>query len=441
MVKDLLKFIESEDLIFSGDKILLAVSGGVDSMVMSELFKQAGIDFAIAHVNYNLRGKDSLMDQEFVEEWGRGNGVEVHLKTVDKSSYESTDSVQMVARKLRYDFFDELSTQHGYNKIATAHHLDDSLETILMNLTRGTGIAGITGIPLVNGKIIRPLLFTDRRSIETFAKENNIGWREDQSNAKNTYHRNLIRNKVVPVLQQMNPSLNQTLKDSLIRLDAASQLFAVKKQEICTKFLVEENGLVRLSLDWVQDDNITKALLGDILADYGMSFKQSKDVFRAVATHSVGSMFFTERHEINLDRNHLIIRQKPKTEDTWEAQIVAGQHQIAVGSFNLIMEIIEAPFKIDPDANVAFLNYDSINWPLKVRKWKQGDKFVPLGMSGKKSVSDFMIDNKIAVTLKKDIFVLLSGDDIAWIVGHRISDLFKVTSPSNKALKISMIHA
>lgn len=438
MIKNLLKFLKTKNLISPEDKILLAVSGGVDSMVMSHVFLQAGIDFAIAHVNYGLRGIDSIEDQTFVEEWGKKNDIHVHSKVVKKEEFDSTESIQMMARKIRYDFFDLLLVSHGFNKIATAHHLDDSFETVLLNLIRGTGSDGMKGISIKNGRIIRPMLFASRQEIVLYAQENEIKWREDSSNSKNDYKRNLIRNKVIPILKEINPSLTATYKDTYLRLHAASALMSKKKNEVISEFITIENGIIDFGTDWVKDDSISITIFSDILSDYGMSFRHAKDVFRSILSKRVGNIFTVENYQINIDRGKILIGKTTEKNGEVLIEINKDDKLISLGDKSLYLEIENEQLKITPDNKVAYLDYRNIDWPLTLRRWKQGDKFVPLGMRGKKMVSDFMIDNKIPLTLKQDTLVLVSAGEIVWVVGHRISDLFKLKKETKRTLKISI---
>ncbi|MEO9474683.1 MAG: tRNA lysidine(34) synthetase TilS [Cyclobacteriaceae bacterium] len=439
MVESLLKFVTEENLFSHEDKLLLAVSGGIDSMVMSQLFLNAGIAFSIAHVNYNLRGSQSTGDRDFVVAWAKENEIEIHVREVEKVEYESKDSIQMKAREIRYDFFDQLCEEYGYTKLATAHHIDDSFETVLLNLVKGTGPRGMRGIPVTNGYIIRPMMFAYRQQILDYAKAYGIKWREDPSNSKTEYQRNIVRHKVTDVLKEINPSLQDTFKDTLVRMNGAAQLLEATKKSILEGHLQVGKSSLSLKTSWVSSGDQNLLLLSEIMGDYGLNFRQSRDMMRCILEKEVGKLFETQRFTLNVDRDAVVIVERKSLQN--ESILIAeADCKAQIGDTTIHLEALNKPvYGLEP--HIAYLDSDKIVWPLEVRQWREGDRFVPIGMKGKKMVSDFMIDTKIPVSLKGDVLVLISGGEIAWVMGHRISEEFKISNKTTHTLKISLGHA
>ncbi len=439
MLQEFQLYIETEKIVPYRGKMLLAISGGKDSVCMAHLFKQANLDFAIAHCNFQLRGTDSNDDADFVKKLAFELEAEYHSKSFDTLQFASEHkiSTQMAARQLRYDYFHELLDSHGYAGIATAHHMDDIVETMILNLARGTGLAGLHGIFPIRKNVYRPLLFTNANEIEQYLRDNNYGWREDASNKETKYKRNLVRHKILPVLEELNPSFRKAFSDSANRIRSIENYLKESLAEERAKISKTTEDEVYVQLKELRSFASPEVLLDFILSDYGFLYSQSLDIIKG--DHSSGKLFRSNSHELLIDRNNLIIRpHDQKLSFDNQIQITKeGEFHL----FNLRFDVKKEKAdlnKIDKSPQVALLDADKIRFPLIVRAWNKGDSFRPLGMKGEKKVSDFLIDNKVSLFDKERTCVILSGDKIVWLAGHRISEDHKLTTNSNQALKIEI---
>ncbi|WP_425392458.1 tRNA lysidine(34) synthetase TilS [Ekhidna sp.] len=419
-------FILSKQLVKKGEKLLLAVSGGVDSMVLADLFVKDGFEVALAHCNFGLRGEESDGDEAFVMEWADKRGINCFVK-----SFDLEGSIQLEARNARYQWFNELLIEHGLDKIATAHHLNDSLETVLINLSRGTGLKGLTGVPLINEKIIRPLSFASKNDIYKYAMDVGLEWREDSSNKKDDYDRNQIRHHVVPELEKVNPSLLKSFISTQERLSHANKIITNRVAEIKQRFIQDDRGGVRIDLTWISDPS-DELILAEILAEFGLNYQTAKEVFEARGKS--GKSFSSGEWFLTMDRSELFIDKGQN--DTVELEI-SGLGSFDFGNASIELQLVKKDDVVFESENVAYLDYDKLRFPLSLRNWNEGDRFQPLGMNGKKKVSDFLIDIKIPLAKKHEVFVMESKGEICWVVGYRISDSFKVTNDSTSILKVS----
>lgn len=435
MIEEVRDFIKEGKLIDWKDKILVAVSGGVDSMVLVYLLKNLGFDLAVAHMNFQLRGKASDLDERFVLKWCKSMGLRCHTTKVDVKSVvnERGVSVQMAARKLRYEWFDKLVQAYGYQKIATAHHLNDSFETVLLNWIKGTGVKGLAGIPLTNEKVIRPLLDTTKEEILTFAKAHDLKWREDASNAASKYQRNLIRNEVVPLLEKINPSLLRTFKSSTKRMVGTHELVRQKVEEIRYDQLGTKTE-ARLDMKWFAGSAAHLVILSELLRPYGVHYLLACQIGKR---HLSGKKFFTSSHKIWCDRNQLILTKNEHCKIDF-LEIAKPEGTFVWGNWQFIVKEVNIEDVAFRDDGVAYFNAAKVSFPIRVRCWEQGDRFVPLGMKGTKKVSDFMIDNKIPLTLKHSIPIFESRGKIIWVGGYRIDDGCKVGADAEKAIRLEM---
>ncbi|GAB4018977.1 tRNA lysidine(34) synthetase TilS [Spirosoma koreense] len=442
--RDFLGFINDNQLFRPTDRVLLAVSGGLDSVVMAELFHQLGQPFAIGHVNFGLRDAESDADALFVENKAKQYGVPFHVIRFDTAALavERGLSIQMVARELRYDWFAQLLQQHSYTCVATAHHLNDVLETMLLNLTRGTGIAGLHGIAPSHNGIVRPLLFATRSQLAEYAESRNLTYREDRSNAEDKYARNRIRHHVVPVLTVLNPGFWQTLLRTVERLRATETLLRTELERSWQN-LVEVTGEQTLLP--------TVRLLGqpepafqlfEWLKPLGFTADQTGQMIQAL-TQPTGQLFRSPTHQITHERDGLLLMPL-RTKSAYEIQLNEWPEaplEVA-GQFTLSAQLMTKPdpFHPETDPNVACLDAEKLTFPLIIRPWQQGDRFRPLGLSGHKLISDLLNDLKLSRPEREQTAVLQSGDAIAWVIGRRIDHRFRVTSATKQMAVIRVTY-
>lgn len=435
VVEQLLNHIRRYALCKTTDKILLAVSGGVDSMVMLHLLKDAGFKVGVAHCNFHLRGEESSADEELVRETCATLNVPFFVKRFDTVTYASTHkaSIQMAARDLRYDYFRGLLETEGYDLVATAHHFNDTIETVLLNLVRGTGMEGLAGIAPKKEKIIRPLLFANRTMIMDYAQQKKIPWREDASNLSDDYQRNFIRHQVVPRLGDMNPGFEQTFRDTHERLLGASLFAQSFINDFRTLAVEVRDKKTNVDIRKILHSPSPAVLLWELIKDLGFNFDQCKQM---VDDHQPGKIFFSASYQLLVDRTHYIIERKQPSQFT-AMTIEKGQQRIGEIPFALVMkEQTASDFQLVKDPSVAQLDADRLQFPMIWRKWQAGDYFMPLGMRQEKKLSDFLIDLKIPFNTKADITVLESGGEIVWVVGYRINERYKVTGDTKRVLII-----
>jgi tRNA(Ile)-lysidine synthase len=433
MISGFSKFISENNLVKSTDRILLAVSGGIDSMVMANLFYMLNYKTGIAHCNFMLRGDESDKDEEVVKQFATENNLPFFTIRFDTKAYASQNklSIQMAARELRYNWFEKTRKENGYDVIAVAHNLNDNIETLLINLTRGTGIAGMSGIRPHSGKIIRPILFATRKKISDFQIQHNIVFREDKSNADTKYVRNKIRHLVIPVLKDINPSIENTLSETAERFAGFYEIVTDYISGIRAEVASEKNQYTSFNIDRLKP--YSKSVLFELLKPYGITDALLTDLLRIIEGES-GSMIITPTHRIIKNRNELIVSEETKQmENSYEINNIGDFTQCPyIASAEIIN--VSKEYKIPGDQNVACLDLKVISFPLVIRKWKDGDYFYPLGMNQKKKLSDYFIDKKYSVIDKENILILESDNKIVWIIGERIDDRFKITKESKEAL-------
>ena len=429
------KFLKNINLLLNQTdrKILIAVSGGIDSMVMLDLFMNSDFEIGIAHCNFNLRGDESDEDERFIRNIANDNNIMLFVNSFNTAEYAKQNglSIQMAARELRYNWFIQLLNEHGYQKIALAHNLDDKIETFFLNLMRGTGLKGIKGMRASGNDIIRPILEISRSEIKDYATKNHIKYREDSSNASIKYLRNKIRHEVLPVLKECEPSFLKIMNDNMQRFDLAWEIYKEYIDTESNKIIENTGKIIRINISELKQNkniesfapyNFTQSVIGDILL---------------CLDNQPGKQFFSPTHRCIKDRKYLIISKIEHT-TIKKYYLEKDESQITKPislSFNI--EVNSPDFKINKSRYIAYLDYDKLIFPLILRKWEKGDFFQPLGMSGIKKVSDFFSDNKLSLYDKENTWIISSGEKIVWIVGYRIDDRYKITGNTKDILKIT----
>ena len=455
-----LAFINDNRLLDPARPTLLAVSGGLDSVVMAGLFSHTGLPFAIAHVNFGLRGAESEADAVFVQNRADQYGVPFHLTRVDTAAVaaEQGISIQMAARELRYAWFAELLHEHGYGAIATAHHQNDVLETVLLNLTRGTGLAGLRGMSVRQGNVIRPLLFALRDDLTDYAHEHSLTFREDSSNADDKYARNAIRHHVVPVLTGLNPSLlRETLPRTLSKLQVTERIVQTELDSAWLRTVQYEERFIFLPTNKLLDLPEPAFYLAEWLKPYGFLSDQT-DAMLATLGRETGQQFTSPTYRIVHER----VANDRYTADGEKTATIAGllleplpaltPYEInlscwpdvpitvpGVGLLHVDQFDRPANFQFPTDSTIACFDADKLVFPLIIRPWKTGDRFRPLGMRGTKLVSDLLNDLKLTRTEREQTAVLLSGNQIAWVIGRRMTHEFRVTDATQRIISVSPV--
>jgi tRNA(Ile)-lysidine synthase len=426
-------FIDQNGLFEPNGTLLAAVSGGMDSVLMVQLLKSSGYKFAIAHCNFQLRGAEADADQQFCKALAQQHNVPFHSINFDTQHYATNNkiSIQMAARDLRYSWFEQLKQQHNYTAIALAHHQNDSIETILLNLVRGTGIAGMHGILPKNGSLVRPLLFLTREEIEKLIRQNNYSYVEDSSNASVKYARNKIRHEVIPKLQELNPNLESTFENNLKHFRDLETLLELRLAELRKELLIYQGYDIHLQLDVVKALNPKRLLLFKLLQEFGFNETAVDDLISALNKHS-GKVFEAANFKLILDRDRLIITQKSNLQV--EPVVMADtDHSINYGNYKLTVLHDDTPLIIKDNPLAVSVDADKLVYPLTVRAWQQSDVFYPLGMKTRKKLSDFFIGLKIPLHEKSKIPLLINGNgQIIWISGHRLDDRYKVSKNTKK---------
>ena len=452
LLKNFTDFIKEQNLFQQKDKLLLAVSGGVDSVVLCELCKQAGYDFIIAHCNFQLRGEESERDEDFVNGLGKKYGVEVLVKKFDTNIYaeENKLSIQVAARELRYAWFNELLSKikndlnpegsdspfRGVGGIVTAHHANDNTETLLMNFFKGTGINGLHGILPKQGNIIRPLLFAKKEDLSSFAVANKLFFVEDSSNASDKYTRNYFRNQLIPGLQKVFPQVEDNLMHNIDRFRDIEILYRQSVDLIRKKLLEQKGNEIHIPVLKLLKTTALNSIVYEIIKDYGFTAYQVEDSIVLLKSDS-GKYIQSATHRIIKNRNWLIISPNENTAAQNILIEEEGNIQFAEGTLQL-KKILNDQYSILNDQSIAQLNADEIKFPLLLRKWKQGDYFYPLGMKKKKKLSRFFIDLKLSLTQKEKTWVIEMDKKIIWVVGLRIDDRFKIKAITKDILQITL---
>ena len=442
MVKAFTSYIQNHTLFTKNDHLLVAVSGGVDSMALCNLLTNAGFSYYVAHCNFNLRGKDADNDEKFVLEYCKKNKIKCFTKKFKTAVYAKNKgiSIQMAARELRYIWFNELITEHNFDYLLTAHHANDNIETFFINLLRGSGINGLKAILPKKDKIVRPLLFATRAEIENYIAENKVLYREDSSNREDKYLRNYLRLQIIPALKKLNPSFEKTVSNEIEILQQANLILQKEVEKQRKKLLIKEGVIYKINIEKLIKTTVPKLILFELIKDFGFNTAQSNDIYNSLKAQS-GKVFTSNLHTIIKDRDFLLIKKKEQ-----EIQFdffINEKTTLLKSPLKIKIEFITGNLdsipKKDFTPTKAFIDADKLTFPLILNKWQIGDKFRPLGMKGFKKVSDFFTAEKATLFDKQNQWILRCNNDIVWLVGKRVDDRFKVSTSTKKICVISVI--
>ena len=435
MLEKFEKYMQQRFSFLENKRLLLATSGGIDSMVMLHLFQNLNYVFAVAHCNFQLRGVESFQDQKFIQDYADLHHISVFITQFDTKAFSEDYNVstQVAARELRYNWFYELLDTEKFDYVLTAHHADDNLETFLINLSRGTGLEGLTGIPEQNDKIIRPLITFTQEEIEMYAAKNGIQWREDSSNASVKYLRNKIRHHLVPILKDLNPNFLVSFQKTQNYLQEAQEMVEDASIIVYQQVARQENDIIYFDLNKLIKLPNCKSYLYQWLKEF--EFSAWADINNLIESQA-GKFVLSPEWRLLKDRDFLILSPLHFNDLAQEYAVLAGQKEVNIPlnlSFCKVTEIANVSNK------TIFVDAEKIQYPLYLRKWKEGAVFQPFGMNGKsKKVSKFFKDEKLSLLEKEQIWLLYSNENIVWIIGYRQDDRFKVTAQTKNILKVEL---
>ncbi len=441
LIDNFQRYIHHYALIPDGKRVLLTVSGGVDSMVMLSLFLRSGYEVGVAHCNFQLRGIESEEDEVLVAREAARYGIPCYNRRFDtvQEMERTGESMEMAARRLRYAWFEELCQTEGYDLIAVAHHADDSIETFFINLLRGTGLRGLTGIHTQNGRLVRPLMFAARKEILEYAIANHIPFREDSTNRSTKHLRNKIRLGLVPRIREINAKFTDLMRRNIGRLTDAQRFIDSAIEVVRREVVSSSEGIDRIEVSRINAVYPRNFVIYELLnSPYGFKGDVVDALCASLELGGTGRRFYARDHVAYLDRGVILVERIP-AEDSCEVSVPEGALRSYCGNSVLFYETCDIgtikEFGVPPQ--IAQLDADKLRWPLTLRRWREGDWFVPFGMTGRRKVSDFLIDNKVSMAEKERQFVLLSGNDIVWVVGRRIDDRYALSDETDTVLRIT----
>ncbi len=435
------KYIGQHELVSRDEKILLTVSGGVDSMVMMHLFATLGYNIGVAHCNFQLRGEESDEDEILVQKIAEELGIPCYNhRFLTAQEVELTgDSMEMVARRQRYEWFEAICAEHGYTAIAVAHHIDDSIETFFINLFRGTGLKGLTGIKAQRGKIIRPMIFAQRKDILEYAAAKKIPFREDSSNRSTKYLRNKIRLGLIPRVKEISPKFTSLMRKNISRLTDAQMFINNTIAKIGEEVISYSEGIYFLDCSKIDATLPQNFVIYELLnSNFGFKGDVVDSLIASKGSESSGRRFYSKEYVAYTNRGMILITKIPE-DDPCEVRVEENQLRNYCGNSVLYYEHVDIgeleSFSVP--SKIALIDADKLVYPLTLRRWREGDLFTPLGMTGRKKLSDFLIDEKVSQPEKERQFVLLSEGQIVWVVGRRISEKFKIDNESENILRVT----
>ncbi len=440
MLRSFIKYIEDNALFTTEDTILIGVSGGIDSAVLFDLLNKAGFSTGIAHCNFKLRDTESDKDEAFVENLARKYQRPFYIKSFDTKKYASEKgiSIEMAARELRYNWFEEIRHKHHYDRIAVAHHRDDQMETFFLNLARGTGISGLTGMKPVNGKIVRPLLYASRNEIVQYCKKNHLEFREDSSNENTEIQRNKIRHMIIPLMEELNPSFREGLMRTMENLQGIHKIQQTEIANEWERIVVRKGPDYYLSIEELKLLNPLPTYLFEFLKPFHFNNEVISDIVTSLDSVS-GKQFLSPTHRLVRDRETLIVTLLA-SEEKKTYYLDANCSEICC-PVKMKVTLLEKryEYEIPESAKIACIDLDKVQFPMIIRCWLKGDYFRPLGMTGMKKLSDFFVDQKMSLPEKEKTWILANGEQVVWVIGRRLDDRYKITSRTKNILLLELI--
>jgi len=434
------KFIDEQQLLVKQETVLVAVSGGVDSVALLHFLVENGYRCAVAHCNFHLRGESSDLDTEFVKKLTKNYNIPLYINHFDtlKIAKQNGESIEMVARNLRYAWFDELLQNNDFQAVTTAHHQNDNAETILLNLIRGTGIRGLAGIQQQRGKIVRPLLCVTRLEIENYAQKKSLHWREDLTNSETKFKRNQIRHKILPEIEKQNPVFIQNIAKFSDNIYDTISLYNYAVENFTKKILIKKNGIFEIDIKLLLNCPAPKTILFEILQKFDFKTEMVEEIFKNINFQS-GKKFFSKKYIIIKDREKLLISEN-KIIDNQQFTIKDGIKHIKK-PLKISFEVVDRKEikLLKVSKNIALFDYEKIKFPLTLRTWQVGDYFKPFGLKGKQKISDFFINQHFSLLDKQNVWLLISDKKIMWLVNYRTDERFKVTKTTKKILVVKVL--
>jgi tRNA(Ile)-lysidine synthase len=438
MIRKVRQYIEANNLLTSQSKIVAGLSGGADSMVLLSLLNRLGYDCLAAHCNFHLRGDESLRDEQAAFDFARSLKIPFFKHDFDTVSIARRRkiSIEMAARDLRYEWFEQLRQEQTAGAIAVAHHRDDSIETLLLNLIRGTGIRGLTGIKPKNGHIIRPLLCASKKEILQWAAEKELPYITDSSNLQDEYTRNKIRLSVIPLLQSLNPAVDEVLLQTMTYANDVCKIYESHIREAIEKVFDPEKGII--DIPGLQALPAPEPVLFELLKNYGFEPERIHNIARAMNSLS-GKEFYSPQYTLIKDRNRFLLSAREQKSEINVYEISEKDTEIRLPiSIHIIKETVGKNSEIRKDPRMAYFDADKIRFPLHIRKWEKGDKFVPFGMNSFQKLSDYFNNHKFSKPEKENTWLLCSGNDILWIIGHRTDNRYRIDKETQKAVILKL---
>ena len=436
MIKKIEKYIEAENLLSPHATIIVGLSGGADSMVLLDVLTLLDYRCVAAHCNFHLRGEESDSDAQFVKKWCKDSDVEFTTIDFDTRQYASDKkiSIEMAARELRYSWFEIIREQHDAVAISVAHHRDDSVETVLLNLIRGTGIRGLSGIQPRNGRIVRPMLAVTRKEIEEYVEARQLPFRTDSTNNEDIYTRNAIRLNILPMMETLNPSVKESIYKTSHHLSEVEKIYIEHINQLKRTIFIDN----KIDISKLQQTASPLSVLFEILSPLGFTPAVIEDVFQSMKSIP-GKQFFSDKYRLIRDRDYFILLENQADEDSEIGyEISEGINEIE-NPILLKISIESSDIEIDKNPNCLYADAEKLSFPLSLRRWRAGDWFIPFGMKGKKKLSDYFTDRKFSLADKENAWILTSDSNIVWIVGERADERFRVDEGTKKVLKIEFL--